>query len=1012
MVSGYRPLSWSRYGQYTGNREANRFFAVQNAKDNHTIEVMLSYYYQLDGEPGDDTFFLGPQRSYVKGSGGKDTYIIPDGGGKTTINNYDPSKSMDTLVFSVNYSDISVSMSRADVVFTYHHCHTVTIQQWFSGEAYRHMNMMSRDGVLFEISSTVIASVKLVARGINKMSQNHSVTVNTTEQHLRTVTNILGSSYDDQLIGNGEKNIIDGGGGEDHLIGGEGEDIYMVKNREKSKVWIENYSTDKATDLVIIDANLHDFKLRVEGNDTILQPFYDVILLNWFRSEADRHLQVLTKDLVTFIVSDNMSDCVKVSDPFIKCIRSQSMDYSKVSSGVEVDLEKDPALHSVTEVRGSQLNDVIKGNQKRNTIFPGKGDDFVEGRGGEDWYVITPGQGLKTINNYSPDLSMDTVFLKVQYQHIMSSCDGNNVTLAVNGSESVILKHWFVSNMYQHLEFQTIDGITFKLGSSMTSCGDSLMLPLTVDYRKQETMPLTSQLKQQKRSVVQPHTTLCFNYNGHSRTKEMCGYQGRQMIMNNVESVINLYGSIGFDVMIGNNNSNLLDPFSGGALMFGGEGRDTYVVKHGYDHDILIDNFAEDKYDDTVLVDMDFLSGGQMTLTSVDEDLNVNITNGGEILHICLLNFHSSPEHQHLNFQSSDGVFFHLKNPSVKENNSLSLPHVEAFKVNLQETRVDCHLDLHAQGNLSAVLTVQGCPSLSNHIQGNNQQNILIGGWKNDVLEGGQGNDNLMGGEGNDLLIGGLGDDTLYGEVGEDTMMGKSGWDVFIPGPGADLVDGGPGRDTVLYQGDHEKGEGVYVNLLSGECRQADAEGDVLKDVENVIGTIYSDVLVSGFEAALLKGSDGNDVLVSTGGGDYLVGGDGNDLYMPAFNQGSLTIDNCAKDNRTDILYMSSDFSPQFDCHHLRDRVVLIFSGVNELKTTENLEVTVQGWVREEHECGHLMVLLGEREVSVDKLLEECFFQHMARSYVHSYHQHMSQFWSFISHVAQFNEESEFQEVI
>ncbi|KAJ3603663.1 hypothetical protein NHX12_028407, partial [Muraenolepis orangiensis] len=916
-------------------------------------------------------------KELCEGIWGKDTYIIPDGGGKTTINNYDPSMSMDTLVFSVDYSDISVSKSGADVLLTYHDCHTVTIQQWFSGEAYRHMTMMSRDGVLFIISSTVIASVKLVPRGINKMSQNHSVTVDTTTQHLSAVINILGSPYDDRLIGNREKNVMDGGGGEDHLIGGEDEDIYMVKNREKSKVWIQNNSTDNATDLVIIDANLHDFKLRVDEDHIILQSFNEVVLLDWFRSEADRHLQVLTKDLVTFTLSDSKRDCV-LTDPFIKCIRSQSIDYSKSSLGVKVDLQEDQALHSVTEVWGSDLNDVIKGNQGRNTIFPGKGDDFVEGRGGEDWYVITPGQGLKTINNYSPDMAMDTMFLKEQYQHIMSVCEGNHVILLVNGSESVVLKQWFISNLYQHLDFQTTDGITFKLGSNTTSCEGSLMLPITVDYRKQETRPLTAQLKQQKLSVVvQPITTVCFNYNGHSVTKEMCGYQGRQMIMNNVGSVMNLYGSAGFDVMIGNNNNNLLDPFTGGALMSGGEGRDTYIIKPGYGHDILIDNFAEDMYDDTMLVAMDFLSGGQMILTTVGKDLKVNITNGGEILHICLLNYHSSPKHQHLILQSSDGVFFRLRDQSGNESNTLSVPHVEAFKVNMKETQANCHLDLYAQGNLSAVHTVQGCPSVSNYIQGHNQQNILIGGWKNDVLEGGQGNDVLMGGVGNDLLMGGFGDDTLYGEVGEDTMMGGSGWDLFIPGPGADLVDGGPGRDTVLYQGDHEKGEGVYVNLLSGECRQADAEGDVLKDVENVIGSIYSDVLVSGFEAGLLKGSDGHDILVSSGGGDYLVGGEGNDLYILAFHQGSLTIDNCAKDNRTDILYLSSDFSPQFECHQLFDRAVLMFSRVNERKTTMCVKVTVQGWVSDEHECGHLVVVLGDREMSVDRMLEECLFRHI-----------------------------------
>ncbi|CAL8280747.1 unnamed protein product [Gadus morhua 'NCC'] len=802
------------------------------------------------------------------------------------------------------------------------------------------------------------------------MSQKDGVDVDTTEQQLRTVINLLGSPYDDRLLGNGENNFIDGGGGQDHLIGGEGEDTYMVKNREKSKVSIENYSTDKATDLVIIDANLHDFKVRVEEDHIILQLFYEVIILNWFRSEADRHLQVLTKDLVTFTISDNKSDCV-LSDPFSKCIRRHGMDYSRSSAGVKVDLEEDQALHSVTEVRGSELCDDIKGNQRHNTIFPGKGDDLVEGRGGPDWYVITPGQGLKTINNYSPDLLMDTVFLKEQYQHILSSCEGRNVIISVNGSESIVLKNWFDSNKYQHLEFQTTDGITFKLGTNSTSCGGTLVLPLTVDYRKQETSPLTLQLTQQNQSVVvQQIKTLCLNYNLNSVSREMCGHHGRQMIMNKVESVMNLYGSTGFDVMIGNNNNNLLDPFTGGALMFGGEGRDTYVVKTGYGDDILINNFAEDEKDDTVLVDMDFLSAGQIILTSVDEDMNVSITNGGGILHICLLNYHSSSKYQHLNFQSSDGVFFHVKYPSVNESNRLSLPHVKAFKVNLKETRVDCHLDLHAQGNLSSVHTVQGCPSLSNHIQGHDEHNVLIGGWKNDVLEGGHGDDSLMGGEGSDLLMGGMGDDNLYGEGGDDTMMGGSGWDVFIPGTGADLVDGGPGRDTVLYQGDHEKGEGVYVDLLSGECRQADAEGDVLKDVENVIGSIYSDVLVSGFEAALLKGSDGNDILVSAGRGDYLVGGDGNDVYMLALHQGSLTIDNCAKDNSTDVLYLSSEFR-RYEYFRLHDSVALLFCGVNEQTARFCVQVKVQGWVSDEHECGHLVVALGHKVRSLERMFGE-----------------------------------------
>ncbi|XP_076003655.1 uncharacterized protein LOC142996581 [Genypterus blacodes] len=981
VPSGYKSLSYSRYGTYKGNRDANHFFAVQTAEDKHVIEIMLSYYYRLYGEPGDDVFYLGPQKSNVEGSGGRDTYIIPKTGGKTTINNYDPSKASDTLHFSVDYSHISVSKSGNDVVLMYEGSHTVTVLNWFSGETYRHMNMVSGDGVMFEISTTVVSSVQLVARGINKMFLTHGETVDTSQPLLRTVTNILGSRHDDTLIGNGEKNFLDGGGGQDRLIGGEREDVYMVKVRKQSSALIENYSKDKDIDLAIIEANLHTFTVRVEGDNVILNAVHDgtavrVTLVNWFRSPADRHLLIATKDLVTFTVSDHKSDCSH-SDPFTKCIQSRSLDYSKSSSALVVDMEKDQAFLSVTEVRGSNSNDIIRGNQERNVISPGRGDDYVQGRGGEDWYVVTPGQGVKTINNQSPDKAMDILFLKEQYEHITSACEGRSIKISVKGRKAVILEAWFVSKTYQHLQIQTSDGVTFGLQSNISWCGESLQVPLMFDYRNQKPKPLTSlQTQRVARSIWVPERTGtedtdgagsegCFTYiSRHSQRRVFCGLQGRVMMMKKFVSVKEMYGSSGFDIMVGNSKGNMLDPYTGGALMAGGEGKDTYMIKREYSSHVMIDNFAEDQITDTVLVDMDFLDGSQVTVEPLMGDLNITITSKGEHLGIYLLSYNNGSQHQHLNFESSDGVQFNLKllnttgDPSYK---------IEAFKVTLKQTEVDCRLDLSTQRNLSTVQTVQGCPSHSNDIVGNDQNNALIGGWKDDALDGGDGNDTLIGGKGADILTGGFGDDTLYGGDGDDTMMGNSGWDVLVPGPGADLVDGGPGRDTVLYRGDHEKGQGVYVSLLTGQCLYADAEGDVLKDVETVIGTIYSDVLVSGYEAALLKGSDGDDILVSTGG-DYLVGGDGNDIYMLAFSQGSVTIDNCAKDKALDVLYFSSTSPLVFDCQFLSDSVVLKFTGLYKA----SVQVTLPGWISDTNQCGHLLLVFRQEKVSVDKLLQEC----------------------------------------
>ncbi|XP_035494747.2 uncharacterized protein LOC118313434 isoform X1 [Scophthalmus maximus] len=966
VVSGEEAVSDSRYGIYKGNREPNRFFAVHKSEDERVIDLMLTYYYQLYGQPGDDMFFLGPQRSYVEGSGGKDTYIIPDNGGKSIINNYDPSKTLDTLQFSVNYSHISVSKSGDDVVFMYEGSHTVTIQKWFSGELYRHMNMMSGDGVLFEISSTVVSSVQLVARGINKMFQTRGETVNASQPLLRTVTNICGSQHDDVLIGNGEKNLLDGGGGRDLLTGGEGEDIYMVKNRTGSSVVIENYSTDNETDVAIIDADLHTFEVRVEGNNAVLStshqgPVIHVTLLNWFRSPEDRHLFIITKDLITFSVSDKKADCQQ-GDSFTSCIKSRSIDYSRSPCPLVVDLQGDEALHSVTEVRGSGSSDQIRGNKEHNVFVPGGGNDYLEGRGGEDWYVITPGQGIKSINNYSPDLALDFVFIKVQYQNITCVCEGQSLIILVSSRRDVILLNWFNSTNLQHLQIKTTDGVTAGLISNISSCDKAVMFPLSVDYRNQKPEPLV-----QTGSANAGDRPGCFTYRSDSSEETVfCGRQGKVILMDKFDSVKEMYGSSGFDIMVGSSNDNLLDPYTGGALMSGGEGKDTYIIKQGHGNDLIIDNFAEDQKIDTVVIDMDFIDGGQVALNpSSTGDVTVMITTKGEQLNFTLLNYNDSYKQRHLEFQSSDGVKFKLK--SMNSTRDVPLFEIEAFKVTLKQSQADCRLDLSSRQNLSKVHTVQGCPSQSNDILGNDEDNALIGGWADDALEGGQGDDTLIGGNGTDILIGGLGDDTLYGEDGDDTMMGNSGNDVFIPGSGADLIDGGPGRDTVLYRGDHEKGEGVYVNLLTGQGRYADAEGDVLKDVETVIGTIYSDILVSGYESSLLKGSDGNDILVSTGG-DYLVGGDGSDIYMLAFHHGSVTIDNCAKDNATDVLYLESGSPLAFDCHIQPDRVILTFFALNQTA----VNITLEGWISDESKCGHLVWIFRGVEVSVDQLLEEC----------------------------------------
>ncbi|KAL2090274.1 hypothetical protein ACEWY4_014962 [Coilia grayii] len=927
VVSGYKVLSHTRFGTYYGNDQGNHFFAVQTNEDSQLMEVMLSYYYKLYGDDGDDTFYLGPQRSNVEGQGGTDSYIIPKTGGNTNINNYDPDRAPDALIFSANYSDISVTKSGDDVILHYFTHYKVRLLNWFVGEQFRHINLLSADGVLFEIAPIVVSSVELIARGVNKMSEKTGQKVNASEPLLDSVNNIMGSPYNDHLIGNKEKNVIDGGGGVDYVKGGEGEDMYMVKERQNSRIQIENHSHDNENDMVIIEADFHSFKMKVDGDNVILMPFKDmssdVTLRNWFRSEADRHLVVLTKDLITFTISANKDLC-KQPDLFqSKCILSQSIDYRTSQSPLLVDLRNDDAFQNVTQIYGSDFNDNIVGNANRNTIIPGKGNDFVQGLEGEDWYVVTPGHGLKTIDNHSPDLAQDTLFLRERYELLDCKCKEDGISILINGRKEVILKNWFDSPKSQHLQVQSLDGVTFHLIQNRNQCGGTLKIPFSVDHRNDQ--------------------------------------KGQNMLMDQKEfaSVVEMYGSAGFDMMVGNEEDNTLDSYTGGGRMRGGNGSDTYVVKHERGAKIEIDNSAHDGKIDTVLFDANFLHD-QITVQAEQYDVLVNTLRKGYEAQIRLLNYRRAEHNQHLTFQSNDGVFFRVRSPvSTIDKQS---PWLEAYRVKLPDNHADCRIDLGYQGNLSSVHTVQGCPQQSNHILGNKLDNALFGGVKDDGLEGGPGHDTLMGGKGEDILMGNSGDDTLYGGEGDDMMLGGSGADSFIPGPGADEVDGGPGRDTVLYEGDHKKGEGVYVNLLTGEGLQADAEGDVLKDIENVIGTIYSDILISGYEPTLLKGSDGDDVLVSVVGEDYLIGGEGKDIYLLISRHGLLTIDNCAEDDAPDVLYLPFLSMYTVSCSQKPDWLSLTFGRRKSLA----VEVRLMDWHNSTHKCGHVTLILQEGAKSME----------------------------------------------
>ena len=175
-------------------------------------------------------------------------------------------------------------------------------------------------------------------------------------------------------------------------------------------------------------------------------------------------------------------------------------------------------------------------------------------------------------------------------------------------------------------------------------------------------------------------------------------------------------------------------------------------------------------------------------------------------------------------------------------------------------------------------------------VRGGADNDLLDGGEDDDRLLGEQGNDRLWGRNGRDRLDGGAGDDDLRGGTENDLLSGGDGNDIVSGGDGDDQIngdagidtlDGGAGIDTITYA---FAPTAVLVTLggISSGSAGGWATGDLIRFIENVIGSAYDDTISDERPSIasannFLIGGAGNDILVASSGEDILDSGSGND---------------------------------------------------------------------------------------------------------------------------------------
>ncbi|WP_240475619.1 beta strand repeat-containing protein [Herbaspirillum rhizosphaerae] len=116
-------------------------------------------------------------------------------------------------------------------------------------------------------------------------------------------------------------------------------------------------------------------------------------------------------------------------------------------------------------------------------------------------------------------------------------------------------------------------------------------------------------------------------------------------------------------------------------------------------------------------------------------------------------------------------------------------------------------------------------------------------------------------GDGGVTIYGSNANDSLYGGAGVDTIIGGSGNTYFQGNAGADVLTGGTqGVNTAGYK---TSTAGVTVDLTTGLGTGGDAQGDVLSNIQNLIGSAYSDTFVANDKVNRLDGGTGGSDTVS-----------------------------------------------------------------------------------------------------------------------------------------------------
>jgi Ca2+-binding RTX toxin-like protein len=627
-----------------------------------------------------------------------------------------------------------------------------------------------------------------------------------------------------------------------------------------------------------------------------------------------------------------------------------AVDYSSSNAPVFVDLQKGQqdggfaqgdSLGAVSEVIGSSFADVIKGsslndfgssappdsiviavngtatqknytftifNPGNNLLFGGAGNDIIEGRGGAD--LIDGGPGNDTASYESSPAAVN-VTVNDPITGAFSASGGD-----ATGDRLVSIENLIGSQFDDVLTGSSNNNVFFGGQGNDTIDGQGGVD--TINYLAAEVEPGFV-------ASVSVHLGLNGAAGTGAEFMPIPGTNGQafnQVSVDTLTSIENVIGTEGNDELIGNEQNNRLDGDFGNDLIDGGFGNDVliggpFVV--GSDsvsfvsHDASLVPFGEIN---TISLGLNGADGSyirshlvftlpvQVTIDETDvlrHFSNVQGSNRSETIN-------GNEQNNVLDGRGGNDVLDGgLGNDTLIGGNGIdTASYVSHDSLTLVSPGVTIELGAGTADG-SATASILGSQSQTvvetdilrgiENVKGSSHSDTITGNEQDNVLDGRDGNDRLDGGFGNDTLIGGLGDDTAV-YVSHDHFR-------FVSGEQDIISLGLNGAD------------GSY-NRLQLSSPQPVLEHDVLREIEDVIGSNHDETINGNENANGLTGRGGNDNLNGGAGGDvyFYIGATG----LPFGN------DQIFDDSGTDAIVVNS-FSDILGAQHVGNDLLLTLTG-------------------------------------------------------------------------------------